>query len=89
MAGWVDNLRVAKHSIEELAKFRAAPVASAMTSNVQATLFRDLIQIHHMKSGTQILFNVQLAALHLSFMLKSPRTKLVRHLFAFTGLYVY
>ncbi len=57
-----------------------APPISAMDMSLQSKLFRDLCTIFDQGKGTKMLYNVQLAAVHMSFLLKGFKneTGLVR-----------
>jgi hypothetical protein len=74
LSDWISNLRQAEKGIQALDDFRKA-VDRPSTSNtgneasVQLNLFRDLQALWNQKTGTKFLFNIQLAAIHLSSML--------------------
>ena len=83
LANWIKTLQVAKTAITALRNFRDAPTADTAPSDnqpIQLKIFRDLHAIWNQESGNKILFNIQLAALHLSFMLRGPNKRLVRFL---------
>ncbi len=46
-------------------------LADPNDSSLQSKLFQDLYLLSEQTKGTKLLFNVQLAALHLSYMLKA------------------
>lgn len=50
------------------------PQASSSVSDLQVKLFRELYSFWHQSSGAKILLNVQIAAIHLSFMLQGSKS---------------
>jgi hypothetical protein len=88
----VNILTSGKVAVGKMADFQKAtsssitPISTAGDPNdlsLQSKLFHDLYTISEHKKGTKMLFNIQLAALHLSFMLKgfkeNPELDLVRY----------
>jgi len=70
MRDWVHTLNAAKSSIGSLS-FPGPPPTTQM--NLQTRLFQDLHRLDTQHSGTKILFNVQVAAIHLYFLLQGHR----------------
>jgi len=74
LADWVGTLRAAKKAILALEDFRQ-PAQSSGRTPVEVKLFKSLHSFWNQKSGTKVLFNINLAALHLSFMLSGQGHK--------------
>lgn len=78
------TLRKARDSLDALNSFRtpspgvADPSTSTAVSNpepvLQVKLFKDLYSFWNQTSGAKILLNIQVAAIHLSFMLHHSNT---------------
>lgn len=65
---------MANRSIQSMKAFKDGAPPPAPDAPVRLRLFKDLHQFWKQKVGAKILLNMQVAALHLSFML-SPQTK--------------
>lgn len=78
MSDWVEALTVSKAAVDKLgalqtSSFVPPSLAKALDPtdlSLLSKLFQDLYAISEQSKGTRVLFNVQLAALHISFMLK-------------------
>lgn len=74
LESWVSLLRNARTSITALDALRSSPAEAVLpgepsAADVQLRLFKDFHTFWKQQSGSKILMNVQLAALHLRFLL--------------------
>ncbi len=83
----MDNLKFGKNAMKSLADFQQitqpviVPISTTNLSDpkdlsLQSKLFHDLYLLSEQTKGTKMLFNIQLAALHLSYMLKAGQEDL-------------
>ena len=76
MSDWVSTLKHAKVSLTALGKqknMNTAESSSSQEGNLGSKLFRDLHHIAKQHQGTKILFNFQIAAISLYFILHGSK----------------
>ena len=83
MNDWVSNLQKSRSFMDALATLQQGASGSPSSaiegplssggSTLECRLFKDLYGLSEQHSGTKLLFNVQLAAIHLFFLLKGNK----------------